>query len=163
MYGDWTSEYNIYLHLSFSRFIVSVIKSMVPLYLYYYHAVHFSSLWLHPPHYRQVIVIDQGNNTVLAEFSGGSNIEIRVKNRIVSVMLVSLPDMYQSLTRGLMGNYNGDTSDDLAPRGSTISIPIDSTMEDIFTLGNTCMFIQLSYTVVVWMSHNKMCRLLITT
>ena len=87
---------------------------------------------------RQVVVIDRGNNTVVAEFSGGSSIEIRVENNIVSVMLVSLTNQYRSLTSGLMGNYNGDDTDDLTPRGSSSNIPVDSTMQEIFEFGSTC-------------------------
>ncbi len=83
-------------------------------------------------------MIDEGNNTGIAEFSGGSNIEIRVENGIISVMLVTLPNQYRSLTRGLMGNYNGEKSDDFIPKGASSSISIDSDKEDIFTLGNTC-------------------------
>ena len=85
------------------------------------------------------MVIDRGNNTVVAEFSGGSSIEIRAENNIVSVMLVSLPDQYRSLTSGLMGNYNGDDTDDLTPRSSSSNIPVDSSTEEIFQFGNTCM------------------------
>lgn len=87
---------------------------------------------------RHVVVIDRGNETVVAEFSGGFNIEIRVDNGIVSVMLVSLPSQYRSLTAGLMGNYNGDDNDDLIPRSSTASISADSSMEQIFEFGSTC-------------------------
>ena len=82
--------------------------------------------------------MDRGNNTARAEFSCGANIEIRVENGIVSVMLVTLPQNYRSLTRGLMGNYNGDTTDDLVPRGSQAGIPVESSNEEIFTFGNTC-------------------------
>ena len=85
------------------------------------------------------MVIDAGNNTGIAEFSGGFNIEIRVENGIISVMLVTLPNQYRGLTSGLMGNYNGDTSDDLIRKGTTVSIPLDSDNEEIFEFGNTCM------------------------
>ena len=90
---------------------------------------------------REVMVIDEGNNTGIAHFSGGSNIEIRVQNGIISVMLVTLPNQYRSLTRGLMGNYNANPSDDFIAKGTTASISIDSDTEDIFTFGNTCMLL----------------------
>ena len=88
---------------------------------------------------RQVMLIDKGNNTVVAEFTGGAIIEIQVKNKIISVMLVTLPIHYRGLTKGLMGNYNLQTEDDLIPKGSSSPIPLDSSKEDIFTFGNTCM------------------------
>ncbi len=93
---------------------------------------------VHP--FRQVMVTDRGNNTAVAEFMGGTNIEIRVQNRIIAVMLVTLPVRYRSATSGLMGNYNGDDTDDLIPKGSTSSIPVDSSMEQIFDFGRTCRF-----------------------
>ena len=89
---------------------------------------------------RQVIVVDKGNDTVLAEFSGGSNLEIRVENRIISVMLITLPNRYRSLTRGLMGNYNRKPDDDLVPRNGSTSISVDSSAEEIFSYGNTCKY-----------------------
>ena len=85
-------------------------------------------------------MIDEGNNTGVAEFSEGVNVRIQVENSIISVMLVTLPEKYRSLTRGLMGNFNGDESDDFIPKGSTASIPVDSSAEDIFSFGNTCEF-----------------------
>ena len=88
------------------------------------------------------MVTNRGNNTVVAEFVGGANIEIRAQNNIISVMLVSLPLRYRHVTSGLMGNYNGDDTDDLVPKGSVGSIPIDSTEEEIFQYGNTCRFKQ---------------------
>ena len=90
---------------------------------------------------RQVVVTDRGNSTAVAEFSGGSSIEITVQNDIISVMLVTLPNRYRSLTRGLMGNYNDDAKDDLIPKNSSISIPPDSSVEEIFAFGNTCKHI----------------------
>ena len=41
--------------------------------------------------------------------------------------------------KGLMGNYNLQTEDDLIPKGSSSLIPLDSSKEDIFSFGNTCM------------------------
>ena len=90
---------------------------------------------------RQVVVIDEGNNTGLAEFSNGANIKIQVENNIISVMLVTLPEKYRHLTRGLMGNYNQDGNDDFIPKGAASNIPVDSSKEEIFDFGNTCMFL----------------------
>ncbi len=90
-----------------------------------------------------MVIIDNGNNTVTAAFSGGTNLEIRVNNRIISMMLITLPDRYRSLTRGLMGNFNRRTEDDLVPRGGTSSISMDSSMEEIFSYGITCTYASL--------------------
>ena len=90
---------------------------------------------------REVVVTIVRDNTGTAEFSGGSNIEIRVNNGFISMMMVSLPNQYRSQTRGLMGNYNGVTSDDFIAKGTTASIFIDSDDEEIFAFGNTCMLV----------------------
>ena len=86
-----------------------------------------------------VTVEDRGNATVMAAFSKGTSIELKVENGIVSVMLVSLPPNQKGKTSGLMGNFNGDPSDDLLPQGALSPIPSDSSMEDIHHLfGMTC-------------------------
>jgi hypothetical protein len=87
-----------------------------------------------------VVVTDRGNNTAVAEFSGGSNIEIRVQNGFISVMLVTLPTRYRSLTRGLMGDYDRDIEDDLVPKNSRVALPLDSSAEVIFQFGLSCEF-----------------------
>lgn len=84
------------------------------------------------------MVTHQGNDTAVAEFSGGSYIEIRVQNSIISVMLVTLPNRYRKLTRGLMGNYNDNNKDDFIPKNSSTSIPVESSAEEIFEFGNSC-------------------------
>lgn len=83
-------------------------------------------------------MITEGSNTGVAEFSEGANIRVQVENNIISVMLITLPERYNSLTSGLMGNFNGNDADDFIPRGSTASMPVDSSAEEIFSFGNTC-------------------------
>ena len=86
-----------------------------------------------------VMVEDRGNATVIAAFSKGTSIELKVENGIISVMLVSLPINQKGKTRGLMGNFNGDPSDDLLPKGGSSPLPSNSSMEDIHRLfGMTC-------------------------
>jgi hypothetical protein len=86
-----------------------------------------------------VALLDKGNETVVAVFSIGASVEIKVENEIISVMLVGLPESLISKTRGLMGTFNGITSDDLIPKGGVKSIPLDSSLEDIHNMfGITC-------------------------
>ena len=86
-----------------------------------------------------ISVNSKENNTVLAHFSNGVNIEIKVENEIISVMLIGLPYSMRTMTQGLMGNFNGIISDDLLPRGGIKFIPLDSSLEDIHNLfGITC-------------------------
>lgn len=84
-------------------------------------------------------LLNKGNGTVVAIFSIGVSIEIKVENGIISVMLVGLPESMRSKTRGLMGTLNGIIDDDLIPKGRVNSIPLESSLEDIHNLfGITC-------------------------
>lgn len=89
--------------------------------------------------FNNVTVADRGNQTLSAVFLNyGEYIEVKVENDIISVVLVSLPVSYKGLTRGLMGNYNGNTSDDLIPQGGE-AIPVESSLKDIHEqFGITC-------------------------
>ena len=89
--------------------------------------------------FNNVIVTNLENNTIGATFSGGPYIETKAENGIISVLIVSLPDSYKGTTRGLMGIYNDDTSDDLAARGTTYSLPTDSSLQQIhYQFGISC-------------------------
>ena len=71
------------------------------------------------------------------------------ENGIISVMIVSLPSSYRNKTRGLMGNYNGDKSDDLIPRGENKSLPLDSNLQDIHEqFGMTCENSSNAYDII---------------
>ena len=54
-----------------------------------------------------------------------------------------LDHMLRNRTQGLLGNYNGDMSDDLTPRGSTQPLDADTaTLEEIhYQFGETCQYI----------------------
>ncbi len=83
------------------------------------------------------------DNTLAARFSCGAYLETKVENGIIAVLSVGIPRSFRSSTSGLLGNYNGDPSDDLLPRGSTIFLSTSSSMEDIHNLfGVTCMLIK---------------------
>ena len=90
--------------------------------------------------FNNVTVADRGNKTLSAVFhNNGEYIEVKVENDIISVVLVSLPVSYKGITQGLMGNYNGNTSDDLIPQGGGAAIPVESSLKNIHELfGITC-------------------------
>ena len=89
--------------------------------------------------FNNVTVADLGNRTITATFSSGAFLQVQEENGIISVLIVSLPSSYRNKTRGLMGNYNGDKSDDLIPRGENESLPLDSNLQDIHEqFGITC-------------------------
>ena len=91
-----------------------------------------------------VILTNLENNTIGAIFSSGAYIEAKAENGIISVLVVSLPNSFKGTTRGLMGIYNDDISDDLTAKGSTFSISTDSSLQEIhYQFGISCMYIYI--------------------
>ena len=89
-----------------------------------------------------VTILRQPNNTYRAMFEGGYFIEAREENGFLSFIQVSLPEEARGRTRGLLGNFNGNASDDLIPRSATDPIPADSTLEEIHNqFGVSCEFL----------------------
>ena len=94
--------------------------------------------------FNNVTVTDRGNNTLSATFSSGAYLEVKEENQILSVLIVSLPNSFRGRTLGLMGPFNGNTSDDLLPRVAAGQeeprpIPLNSNLQQIHQLfGVTC-------------------------
>ena len=95
--------------------------------------------------FNNVIVSDTGNNTMEASFSSGAFILVREANGFMSLFGVSLPLSFQSYTGGLMGNFNGDPSDDFLPRHGSILVPISASDQEIYEqFGITCKFQEIN-------------------
>ena len=89
--------------------------------------------------FNNVTISDLVNNTFTATYSSGAYLNVREENGILSIVIVSLPRSFQGTTRGLMGSFNGDTSDDLVPRNSTEPVPLNSSLQTIHeSFGVTC-------------------------
>ena len=58
-----------------------------------------------------------------ARFSCGVYLEIERELDYLSALVVSLPVNYMNRTSGLLGNYNGETVDDLLPAGGRNPLP----------------------------------------
>lgn len=79
------------------------------------------------------------NNTFSTTFSRGAFIKVQANNGFISVLIVSLPDEFRGLTRGLMGNFNGNMNDDLIPNGGGPALPLNSSLQTIHdNFGLTC-------------------------
>ena len=86
-----------------------------------------------------VTVINLGNNTYAASFTSGAYVQVQEELGFLSVLIVSLPDSFQNLTRGLMGSFNGDPSDDLLPKRGSTPLPLNSSLQMIHEeFGLTC-------------------------
>jgi hypothetical protein len=86
--------------------------------------------------FTKVVVADLGDNTLTAAFANGASIKIKEENSIISVLIISLPRTFKGKTQGLMGNFDGDQSDDLKPKDKP-AISLSSSMQDIHNFGLT--------------------------
>ncbi|XP_065905349.1 sushi domain-containing protein 2-like isoform X2 [Dysidea avara] len=81
--------------------------------------------------FSNVKVFNLGRNAYAARFSSGCFIQVKEENGFISVLTVALPDSFKGYTRGLMGNYNGDMTDDLVARNSTSPLHHNASLYDI--------------------------------
>ena len=87
-----------------------------------------------------VTVYDSRNNSFVATFTSGAYIQVQEQNGFISLLTVGLPNTtFHNKTNGLMGVFNGDSNDDMTPRGSDDPLPLNSTLQTIHeSFGTTC-------------------------
>ena len=78
-------------------------------------------------------------DTIIAAFSNGVGCLFSKTAGILNFVL-SLPPSFMGQTRGLLGNNNGDKTDEFIKRGTINSMPDNLTDEQIFSFGQTCNF-----------------------
>ena len=89
--------------------------------------------------FANVTVSDKGNGTLSADFTSGSSIQVTESNGIISDILITVSNEYFNKTRGLLGQFNRDSSDDLRPANSSVPLPLNSSLEMIhYQFGLTC-------------------------
>ena len=89
--------------------------------------------------FRGVGVTRNINGSISVTFTGGYHLEVVAQNGFLSLIKASLPDGEKGMTRGLMGNYNDNPDDDLIPRGESVSLPTNSTIQKIhYDFGLSC-------------------------
>lgn len=99
--------------------------------------IHFDEL--SDQQFNNVTVSNKGNGTVSAALTTGVTITIRESNNILSSVAVTLSDVYYGDTIGLLGQYNGNKEDDLMPKNESITVPSNSSTEDIhYQFGLSC-------------------------
>ncbi len=102
--------------------------------------------------FANVTVTDTKNNTLNAIFSSGAYITVAEANGLISTLVVYLPEMYRNQTRGLMGNYNNDTSDDLKRKGQSLSLPVTAGLQQIHDwFGMSCK-------LIIFKNNHSECR-----
>ena len=92
--------------------------------------------------FRNVTVI-RGNGTgISVAFSSGVLINARAENGFLSAFSVVLPATFRGNTQGLLGNYDGDPSNDFFPQNGISSLPTTTAPDRIHDLfGLTCKYI----------------------
>lgn len=90
--------------------------------------------------FSNVTIVDVGNSTFAVRFTSGATVTASKFDIILTNIVVTIPEHF--ITRGLLGQFNGDPNDDLLPKQSPMPLPINATEEDIhYNFGLTCKFI----------------------
>ena len=90
-------------------------------------------------------------DTIIATFSNGVGCLFSKTEGILNFVL-SLPPSFMGQTRGLLGNNNGDKTDEFMKRGTTNSLPDNLTDEQIFYFGQTCN-LKIAITICCYLIH----------
>lgn len=79
------------------------------------------------------------SNSILSVFSNGLAVTVSVSPHGMLNIIVNLPAEYDSLTQGLMGNFNGNSTDDFIFSNGTM---LDDGASDsiIHEFGQSCEF-----------------------
>ena len=79
------------------------------------------------------------NSSILSVFNNGLAVTISVALMGMMNIVVNLPEEYESQTQGLMGNFNGNSTDDfIFPNGSMLDDGSNDRMIHMF--GQTCEY-----------------------
>ena len=93
-------------------------------------------------------VTRNNNGSVTVTFTDGFSFELVAQDGFFSIIKVSLPEEAKGMIRGLMGNFNDNPDDDLIPRGANVSLPANSTIENIHRdFGLSCELLMHSLSV----------------
>ena len=94
--------------------------------------------------FEKVTVQHLGSDTIEALFASGAYVKAKAENGFISSLQVILPESFSGQVQGLLGTFNGDTSDDLFPQFGDKPLLPDSSVEDIHNLfGVTCELMSL--------------------
>ena len=90
--------------------------------------------------FKNVTIIRGNDSTSLSvAFSNGELINVHTKNGFLSAFAVVLPEEFRGTTSGLLGNYDGDSTNDLLPSNGITPLQTSESLERIHNLfGRTC-------------------------
>ena len=104
--------------------------------------------------FKNVTINYLGNNTFSATFSSRAYLEVKNENKMFSVLIVTLPQEFmEKNTRGLMGSFNGNSTDDLLPRLGQQPLSLNASLQEIHEqFGITCK-------LTIFITHHLINRL----
>ncbi len=76
-----------------------------------------------------VTIVDKGNDTIAVRMTPGISIQASKTNGILTNIVITVPESFN--TKGLLGQYNGNSTDDLLSKNGTLLLT-NSTGEQIF-------------------------------
>ncbi len=84
-------------------------------------------------YFDEFTITRKDNVSISINFLNGVYLECRVDTTrgLMSPIIVGIPETFMNQTNGLLGKYNGIKEDDLTPKGSNTSLPINSTILEI--------------------------------
>ena len=86
----------------------------------------------------KVLLTRQAADSILAVFANGVGIMVNVTAGIPNFVL-ALPPLFKSQTQGLLGNYNGDKTDEFIPRNKATALSDTISDQEIHEMfGQTC-------------------------
>ena len=92
--------------------------------------------------FENLTIVNKENRTISAILTNvGVTLTVKENNNFLSDIAITLCDIYYLKTQGLLGQYNGDRSDDLLPSNNNNALPLNSTLQEIhYQFGLTCKF-----------------------
>ena len=85
---------------------------------------------------QDIFITRDAPNTLTCSFSLGISVTIRLSSGMLSFLL-QIPDQFQNLTQGLMGNNNGIKTDDVVYRNGTM-LAHNVSDKGIHNFGQSC-------------------------
>ena len=92
--------------------------------------------------FKNLTIVNKENRTISGILTNvGVTLTVKENNNFLSDIAITLSDIYHLKTQGLLGQFNGDMNDDLLPKNSNSTLPLNSTNIDIhYQFGLTCEF-----------------------
>ncbi len=88
-----------------------------------------------------VFIVRVSQNSLVCGFPIGISVTVTENSGMLSFTL-EMPDEFQNITRGLVGNYNGIKTDDIVYRNGTM-LPQNASDRMIHDMGQSCKLISL--------------------